>query len=75
MKVPKRMQTREVKLCLRVQKLSVVVVILERLSPIIARLKELVINSRTLDTDLISLQFSQIKNAMLKQLEISDIDP
>ena len=75
MKVPKRMGTREIKLCLRTQKLSVAVVILERLSPIIARLKELVINSRTLDTDLISLQFSQIKDAMLKQLEISDIDP
>ena len=75
MKVPKRMGTREIKLCLRTQKLSVAVVILERLSPIMARLKELVINSRTLDTDLISLQFSQIKDAMLKQLEISDIDP
>ncbi|MBA6297053.1 hypothetical protein [Colwellia sp. MB02u-9] len=37
--------------------------------------KALVISSRTLDTDSTYLQFSQIKDDMLKQLEISDIDP
>jgi len=34
MKVPKRMGAREIKVCLRAKKLSVEVVILERLSPI-----------------------------------------
>lgn len=74
-KVPKRLGAREVRLCLRTNKLSVAVVILERLLPLISSLKQLVISSRTLDTSLICLQFSQIKDAMLKQLEISDIDP
>ncbi len=46
-KVPKRMGTREIKLCLRTKKLSVAVIVLERLSPSITILKELVITSRT----------------------------
>lgn len=74
-KVSKRLGAREVRLCLRTHKLSVAVIVLERLLPLISSLKQLVIRSRTLDTDLICLQFTQIKDAMLKQLEISDIDP
>lgn len=74
-KVPKRLGAREVRLCLRTNKLSVAVVRLECLLPLISSLKQLVIRSRTLDTNLICLQFLQIKDAMLKQLEISDIDP
>jgi integrase len=74
-KVPKRLGTREVRLCLRTKKLSVAVVILERLLPFISRLKQLVIRSRTLDTSSICLQFTQIKDAMLKQLTVADIDP
>lgn len=34
-KVPKRMGTREIKLCLRTKNLSVAVALLERLSPVI----------------------------------------
>jgi integrase len=74
-KVPKRLGAREVRFCLRTNKLSVAVVRLECLLPLISSLKQLVIRSRTLDTNLICLQFLQIKDAMLKQLEISDIDP
>jgi hypothetical protein len=74
-KVPKRLGTREIRLCLRTNKINVAVVILESLLPLIAKLKKLVISSRTLDTDLVLLQFSHIKGAMLKRLEISDIDP
>lgn len=50
-------------------------VILERLLPLVSKLKQLVIRSRTLDTSLICLQFTQIKDAMLKQLTVADIDP
>ncbi len=74
-KVPKRLGAREIRLCLRTKKLAVAVVILERLLPSIAKLKQLVIQSRTLDTSTICLQFTQIKDAMLKQLTIADIDP
>jgi hypothetical protein len=74
-KVPKRLGAREIRLCLRTHKLSVAVLVLERLLPLISSLKQLVIRSRTLDTDLVCLQFSHIKDAMLKQLEISDIAP
>lgn len=74
-KVPKRLGSREVRLCLRTKKLSVAVVILERLLPLVSRLKQLVICSRTLDTSSICLQFTQIKDAMLKQLTVADIDP
>lgn len=74
-KVPKRLGAREVRLCLRTKKLSVAVVILNLLSPFVSRLKQLVIRSRTLDTSLICLQFTQIKDAMLKQLTVADIDP
>jgi integrase len=74
-KVPKRLGAREIRLCLRTHKLSVAILVLERLLPLISSLKQLVIRSRTLDTDLVCLQFSHIKDAMLKQLEISDIDP
>ncbi|NQY88485.1 MAG: hypothetical protein HRT51_12220 [Colwellia sp.] len=73
-KVPKRLGAREVRLCLRTKKLCVAVVVLERLLPTVARLKQL-IRSRTLDTDSNCLQFTQIKDAMLKQLTIADIDP
>jgi len=74
-KVPKRLGAREIRLCLRTKKLAVAVVILERLLPSITRLKQLVIQSRTLDTTIICLQFTQIKDAMLKQLTFADIDP
>jgi integrase len=74
-KVPKRLGAREVRLCLRTNKLSSAVIRLETLLPLISSLKQLVIRSRTLDTKLTCLQFLQIKDAMLKQLEISDIDP
>ncbi|MBL4941893.1 MAG: DUF3258 domain-containing protein [Colwellia sp.] len=74
-KVPKRLGAREVRLCLRTKKLAVAVVVLDRLLPLILRLKQLVIRSRTLDTGLICLQFTQIKDAMLKQLTVADIDP
>ena len=74
-KVPKRLGSREVSLCLRTKKLSVAVVILERLLPLVSRLKQLVIHSRTLGTSSICLQFTQIKDAMLKQLTVADIDP
>lgn len=74
-KVPKRLGSREVRLCLRTKKLAVAVVILERLIPCIRRLKQLVIQSRTLDTTTICLQFTQIKDAMLKKLTVADIDP
>jgi integrase len=74
-KVPKRLGAREVRLCLRTKKLAVAVVVLDRLLPLILRLKQLVIRSRTLDTSLICLQFTQIKDAMLKQLTVADIDP
>ena len=74
-KVPKRLGVREVRLCLRTKKLSVAVVILDRLLPLVSRLKQLVIRSITLDTSSICLQFTQIKDAMLKQLTIADIDP
>jgi integrase len=73
-KVPKRLGAREIRLCLRTHKLTVAILVLERLLPLISSLKQLVIRSRTLDTDLACLQFSHIKDAMLKQLEISDID-
>lgn len=74
-KVPKRLGTREVRLCLRTKKLSVAVVVLDRLLPLVSQLKQLVIRSRTLDTRLTCLQFTQIKDAMLKQLTVADIDP
>jgi len=74
-KVPKRLGAREVRLCLRTKKLSVAVLLLEILQPFISMLKQLVISSRTLDTDITCLQFTQIKNAMLKQLTVADIDP
>ena len=74
-KIPKRIGAREVRFCLRTKKLTVAVIVLERLLPFISRLKQFVIRSRTLDTDLIYLQFTQIKNAMLKQLTVADIDP
>tara|TARA_R110001583_G_scaffold281_16_gene2600 strand:+ start:244 stop:1695 length:1452 start_codon:yes stop_codon:yes gene_type:complete len=74
-KVAKRLGAREVRLCLRTNKLSVAVVRLECIRSLISSLKQLVMRSRTLDTNLICLQFSQIKDSMLKQLEISDIDP
>ncbi len=74
-KVPKRLGAREVRLCLRTNKLSIAVIRLETLLPLISSLKQLVIRSRTLDTKFTCLQFLQIKDAMLKQLEISDIDP
>jgi len=51
------------------------VVILEELLPLVSKLKQLVISSRTLDTRLTCLQFTQIKDAMLKQLTVADIDP
>lgn len=63
-KVPKRLGAREIRFCLRTKKLSVAVVVLEWFLPIIPRLKQLVIRSRTLETNLICLQFSQIKDAM-----------
>jgi integrase len=74
-KVPKRLGAREVRLCLRTNKLSVAVILLGLLQPLIFRLKQLVINSRTLDTYTTCLQFTQIKDAMLKQLTVADIDP
>jgi len=74
-KVPKHLGAREIRLCLRTHKLSVAILVLERLLPLISSLKQLVIRSRTLDTDSTCLQFTKIKDAMLKQLEISDIDP
>ncbi len=74
-KVPKRLGVREVRLCLRTEVLEVALVILQRLKPLIIKLKGLVIHSRTLDTSLISQQLNQIKNAMQKQLTIADIDP
>ncbi|UDM62964.1 DUF3258 domain-containing protein [Pseudoalteromonas piscicida] len=48
---------------------------MERLKPLISKLKGLVIHSRTLDTSSISQQLNQIKSAMQKQLTIADIDP
>ncbi|WP_425462588.1 hypothetical protein [Litorilituus lipolyticus] len=42
MKVPKRLGTREVRLCLRTKKLSVAVVVLDRLSPLVSLIKQLV---------------------------------
>lgn len=71
-KVPKRLGAREVRLYLWTKKLAVAVVVLDRLLPLILRLKQLVIRSRTLDTSLICLQFTQIKDAMLKQLTVAD---
>tara|TARA_R110001592_G_C13106918_1_gene744629 strand:- start:1348 stop:1722 length:375 start_codon:yes stop_codon:yes gene_type:complete len=74
-RVPKRLGVREIQFCLHTTNLSSAVLILHRLQPLISSLKQLVISSRTLDTNLICLQFLQIKDAMLKQLQISDIDP
>ena len=74
-KVPKRLGARELRLCLRTKKLSVAVVILDHLLPFVSMLKQLVIRSRTLDTYSTCLQFTQIKDAMLKQLTVADIDP
>jgi integrase len=74
-KVPKRLGAREVRLCLRTKKLGVAVIMLEGLLPLVSKLKQLVIRSRTLDTDSTCLQFTQIKDAMLKQLTVADIDP
>jgi integrase len=74
-KIPRRIGAREIRLCLRTKNISVAVVVLNRLLPLIKSLKKLVINSRTLDTPSICLRFTQIKDAMLKQLAIADIDP
>lgn len=74
-KIPKRLGVREVRLCLRTHKLEVALVLMERLKPLISKLKGLVIHSRTLDTSSISQQLNQIKSAMQKQLTIADIDP
>lgn len=74
-KIPKRLGTREVRLCLRTKRLPVAIAKLDLLLPMVKRLKALVISSRTLETDLVSKQLNQIKDAMLKQLTIADIDP
>ena len=75
MKIPKRLGTREVRLCLRTKRLPVAIAKLDLLLPMVKRLKAHVISSRTLETDLVSKQLNQIKDAMLKQLTIADIDP
>ncbi len=47
-KVPKRLGAREIKLCLRTEKLCVAVIILEGLLPLVSKLKQLVINHYTI---------------------------
>mgnify|MGYP000564575821 CR=1 FL=1 len=74
-KVPKHLGAREVRLCLRTKEQWVAVIILEGVLPLISKLKQLVIRSRTLETDSTCLHFTQIKDAMLKQLTVADIDP
>jgi hypothetical protein len=75
LKLPKRVSKREVRLCLRTDKLTKAVILWELLQSYASRLKQLVISSRTSEASLIRLQLTQIKDAMLKRLEISDIDP
>ena len=75
LKLPKRISRQEIRLCLRTNKLTEAVILWELLQPYACRLKRLVINSRTLDTSLISMQLTQIKDVMWKRSEISDIDP
>ncbi len=60
-KVPKRLGAREIRLCLRTHKLSVAILVLERLLPLISSLKQVVIRSRTLGVvDLSRLLLQQL---------------
>lgn len=74
MRLPKRLGTREIRFGLQTQNLISAVKRVEQFKPYIQQLKQLVITSKSLDTSEVRPQLMLIKDAMLKQLQVSDVD-
>lgn len=74
MKLPKRLGLREIRFSLQTQNLISATKRLYRLNCYIQQIKQLVITTKSLDTSEIKPRLIKIKDAMLKQLEVSDID-
>ncbi|WP_170252803.1 DUF3258 domain-containing protein [Colwellia echini] len=74
MRLPKRLGVREVRIAFNTQNLSLALQKLHRYKPYIQQLKQLVITSKSLDTSEIKPTLMKIKDAMLKQLSVNDID-
>ena len=74
MKLPKRLGTREVRIALHTQNLISAVNKLNQIKPYVQQIKQLVIASKSLETSEVQPQLLKIKDAMLKQLQVSDID-
>ncbi|WP_448568151.1 DUF6538 domain-containing protein [Thalassotalea ganghwensis] len=73
-RLPKRLGMREIRFGLQTQNLISAVNRINQFKPYIQQLKQLVITSKSLDTSEVKPQLIKIKDAMLKQLQVSDID-
>ena len=74
MRLPKRLGVREVRFGLQTQNLISAAKRVEQFKPCIQELKQLVISSKSLDTSEVKPRLLMIKDAMLKQLQVGDID-
>jgi integrase len=73
-KLPKRLGTREIRIGLQTQDLISAIKRINQFKPHIQQLKQLVITSKSLDTSDVKPMLMKIKDAMLKQLSVRDID-
>ncbi|OBT04758.1 hypothetical protein A9267_17600 [Shewanella sp. UCD-FRSSP16_17] len=73
-KLPKRLGVREVRLSLNTQDLSYALLKLQCFTLQINLLKQLVVSLKSLDTSVVTSSLLMIKDTMLKQLAMSDID-
>ena len=74
MRLPRRLGTREIRIALHTQNLIKAANKLNQFKSYIQQIKQLVIASKSLETSEAQLQLLKIKDAMLKQLQVSDID-
>jgi len=74
MRLPKRLGTRKIRFGLQTQNLISAVNRVNQFKPYIQEVKQLVITLKSLDTSEVKPQLIMIKDAMLKQLQVIDID-
>jgi hypothetical protein len=72
-KLLKRLGSREIRIGLQTQSLILAIKRINQFQPYIQQLKQLVITSKSLDTSDVRPMLMKIKDAMLKQLQVSDI--